>query len=65
MRAGDAESQLPMCQCCSSESHAQKRDDEKELEKELGKCWKVEITDPLLNIPLEHLIFSIEPFSPM
>ena len=47
------ESQLPLCQCRSSESHARKWDDEKGFERELGKCWKVEVTDPL--VPLQRM----------
>lgn len=53
MRAEDLESQLPLCQCHSSEFRARKWDDEKGLERELEKCWKVKVTDPL--VPLQRM----------
>lgn len=49
LRLEDVESQLPLCQHHSLESCARKGDDEKGLERELEKCWKVEVTDPLVS----------------
>lgn len=51
------------CLCASvihqnlmSESHVIKWDNEKRLERELGKCWKVEGTDPL--VPLQRMVYG-------
>lgn len=63
LRLEDVESQLPLCLHHSLEFHARKGDGEKRLERELEKCWKVEVTDPLVSLQRMAVDNEISPQS--